>query len=298
MDLSNLITASNYTIPKDGIANPLLNKITEVTGYHWKMYFPNTSIMNNMYPVMHNFFLHNWIGAVVGILMLVVIGEILFYGKIKKDKVEYTESNNFFILKNKVMAYFISFFMCIFIVMFIPTIGLMTSIFLLNLHIFIVVLIMIMAYAIVLCLGVGICIKIIVTINKTMFGHLIKKETQEEYEKRQATYKFRDGILVKIKPNIIEDVRIEDHKATPRLERMSKEGNTYIIKNHNNKGKVFLRDEKDNGCGMAIRECWIQLVSTEEKETFLKEQAEYKIKEVKRNKKLINRFVNWCMNIE
>ena len=295
MDLNNLITASNYTIPENGIAIPVLNKITEVTGYHWKMYFPNVDIMSNFYPAIHNFFFHNWIGSVVGILMLIIIGEFLFYRALQDSKAQYTESNNSFVLKHKVLSYFLSFFILAGILVFIPMLVLMVSIILLNIILFSVIFAVLglqfFILGLILCLG----IKIIVSINKAMFGHLIKKETAEEYEARQATYKFRDGTLVKVKPNIVEDVTIiDDHKATHRLEKMSKEGKVYTIKNHNSKGKVNLRDAEDNDPGANRFECWVEEASQEDKDKFIKENEAYKIKEVEENKKIFNKFLAWC----
>ena len=48
MDLSNLITVSNYTMPEGAICNPVLNKITEVTGYQWNVYSPSVDIISNL----------------------------------------------------------------------------------------------------------------------------------------------------------------------------------------------------------------------------------------------------------
>jgi len=293
MDLSNLITASNYTLPEDGIANPVLNKITEVTGYHWKLYFPNIDLISDLYPAIHNFIFHNWIGFIVAILMIIIIGELLFYRAIKKEKEQYTETNNSFILKHKILSYFLSFFVLAGILVFIPMSLLMASVLILNIHIFIIVLLVAAAYVIILCLS----LKFIVSINKAIFGHLIKKETVEEYEARQATYKFRDGTIIKVKPNIVEDVTvIDDHRATHRLEKMSKEGKIYVIKNHNGKGKANLRDAEDNDPGANRFECWLKEASQEDKDKFLKDNAEHKIKEVESNKRIINKFLNWCFN--
>lgn len=297
MDLSNLITSSNYTLPENGIANPVLNKITEVTGYTWKMYFPNIDIISNFYPTMHNFFCHNWIGSIIGILMLIVLGEFLFYRTIKKEKEQYTESTNHFVLRQKVLSYALSFFIWVSILVLVPAIGLMISVLLLNILVFLVTLVTASVFAIILGLILCLGIKIIVSINKAMFGHLIKKETQEEYEARQLTYKFHDGTLVKIKPNIIEDVTIiEDHIATRMIEKMSKEGKIYTIKKHDSKGKVNLRDAEDDSPGVSRFECWFEEASQEEKDKFNKENDAYKIKDAELNKKIFNRFLNWCFD--
>lgn len=297
MDLSNLITVSNYTMPEGAICNPVLNKITEVTGYQWNVYSPSVDIISNLYPTIHNFFCHNWIGLIVGILMLIVLGEFLFYRAIKEEKAQYTESNNSFVLKHKALSYFLSFFIWMGILVIVPVLGLMVCSLLLNIILFGIVFIVATAYVfiagLILCLG----IKIIVSINKAMFGHLIKKETQEEYELRQATYKFRDGTLVKVKPNIVEDVTvIDDHKATRLLEKMSKKGKVYAIKNHNKKGAVSLRDSKDESQGPNRFECWLEEASQEEKDKFIKENDAYKIKDAELNKKIFNRFLAWCFN--
>ena len=298
MDFTNLITSSNYALPENGIANPVLNKITEVTGYQWKMYSPSADILSNFYPTIHNFLLHNWIGIIVTILMVIVLGEVLFYRAIKKEKVQYTESNNSYVLKHKILSYILSFMILVGLFICAPVVVILISIILLNILMLIVVALTVAAYVIILTLILFLGIKIIVSINKMMFGHLIKKETQEEYEARQATYKFRDGTLVKIKPNLVEDVTIiDDHKVTHRLERMSKEGTVCIIKKHNDKGKATLEEVKDDTTSTPRWECFLEEASQEEKDKFIKEREEHKIKQDKLNKRIVNRFFNWCIEL-
>jgi hypothetical protein len=296
MDLSNIITSTNYTI-QEGITAPVMNKITEVTGMQWKLFSPNTDILSTLYPAINNFF-SSWQGLLIGIIMLILLGEILFYSRIKKDKAKYTETNDNFILKTKVLSYICSFILLTFTISILPTLFCILSVFILNLHIFLALFIPTLIVAISLGVVTCLALKVIVKINKKLFGHLIKQETKEEYELRQAQYKFRDGTIVKVKPNIVAGMIIDNREATRGIEVRSNAGTIYIIQKHRNNGKVELETSKEDNNFPGRRECWIEEASEEEKIKFKQEQEEYnKKQEVKKQGKLY-KLCSWLISIK
>ena len=299
MDISNIISATSFNTTRGTIAEPLANKITELTGYHWQMYMLKSEFIGNVYPAMHDFFFHSWLGLVTALIMLIVLGEVFFYEQIKKEKVSYTETSNEFISKNKLLSYVKSFIISFISLVIIPLGGLMLSVIVLNLHIFLIVLISASALGILMIGGILLFLKIIITINRKLFGHLIKKETIEEYTIRQAQYKFRDGSIVKVKPNIVRDIDVEGHHAPGFVRDLSKAQGTFIIASHSDiSGKARLKDSKDHSpMGIPIRECFIELAGQEDKDKFLKEQAEYNLKEAERKKSFWGKLSTWVFGV-
>jgi hypothetical protein len=298
MDISNLITATDLNTTRGAIIDPLANKITELTGYHWQMYMLKSEFIVNVYPAIHNFFFHSWLGLIAALIMLIVLGEVFFYNDIKKVKVGFNVTTNEFITEKKLLSYVKSFFVWVLVLVIVPLGGLMVSIIILNLHIFLILLISAISLGLVFVFGILLFLKVIITINRKLFSHLIKKETAEEYEARQAQYQFRDGSIVKIKPNISE-VTKETGKHIPGFIRdLSKAQGTYIIKSHNGESKAKLKDSKDHSpFGPSIREIYFDEAPQVDKDKFLKEQAEYNLKEAERKKGIWDKLNNWIFGV-
>jgi len=299
MDISNLIVSSSINTDGGGILVAGINKIIDVVGYEVKSYGINPDISTNLFLNLFSFLFGSWVGILLLLFLLVVLGEILFYIKIKKDKVSFLETQDSFIFKHKFICYVISVFVIYLCIMIIPFLIIMLLYLILNLHILLIAFISAVIYSAILLIGISIVLKVIVKLNKAMFGHLIKRESEEEYEARQSTYKFRDGTIVKVKPNIIEDMEIDNNTACRVTARLSKRGTVFDIKEHTpKKRKARLREAKDNIAGRSIYECFLMEASKEEKDNFINDKLEYVLKMNKLNKKIIRRFINWLVTMK
>jgi hypothetical protein len=229
--------------------------------------------------------------------LTIIIGEVLFINKIKVNKVLNKETINSFITKTKLTSYFFSFLIALVSPILLTTTILILLVIILNLPIFLVVMISSLVFFAGVIVGTSLLLKIVVLINKKMFGHLIKKESKEEYEIRQNTYKFRDGTIVKVQPNIVEDMIVDGHRANHRLERQFKASKIYIIDNHNSEGKARIKTFNDEDSASRW-ECFLEMASLDDILKFKKDKEEYDKKQAIKKQSKLYRFFDWCIDFK
>jgi hypothetical protein len=301
MDLSTIITSKIYNVSDTGPSQYALEGVTKLTGYEWKTYAPSLDLYQGVLSRLYES-MNSWIGILMIVLFTIIIGEVIFYFMIKNYKVDYKRSINEFVLGRKFISYILGLLIveggpaCIFIV------GLLLSLLLLNLHLLIVLVLGCGLWAFGLIMGLALILKVLVWGNKKLFGHLIQQETKEEYEEQQNKYKFRDGTIVKFKPEVATANEIEGYHITEGAQRRCKDNEVFEIEAHrgSKKQNIILRTSKHESQPLR-KECLMELATEEEINKFRKEKVEYeeseKLLQEKRKNNLLSKFYDWLFTL-
>ena len=299
MDLSNIITSKIYTIPTKGINHYVLDGITRMTGYEWKTYQLNESFSTLVLEKLFSIYTL-WFGL-LSLLSIIILGELIFLRTIKKEKMQYGESANRYIARNKFISYMCAAGLLFYVPILAYAFILVITSLVLNVPIIFVSGISIIIMSVLIILSGGIIFKCLIKINKRLFGNKIVTETKEEYDFRQDKYKFKDGSIVKFNPVILSSVSFNNSNVTSSMMRHCRNGEVYEVLNHAPNGRARLRMAKqENNTQPPRSEDNLVLASLDEVITFNKENEEYKNicidKKLKEDKHFISRFINWVVN--
>ena len=198
---------------------------------------------------------HPFISLLLFLLFVLILGEILFFRAIKKNKAPYHMKDDIdkYIKNQKIKCFFFSFVFTLigpyflFFVLFLGVI-LLLMLYLLVIN-FIPMLFLLLEYVLVIGLGYFLLkyfFALLYYINKKIVKDKVQIETQEEYKESQKKFKIKDGEEVKIK----YDLEIGKYYGGRRFAK-SKANNIgkilivdYHISNHDD--QMRCRD-KENG---------------------------------------------------